>query len=200
MGAIELGAATALDLEGKRVELHTLWQERPAVIVWLRHYGCLFCKEQAADMWNRRADFDEAGVTLAFIGNGEARYAQNFSEEFVPGATVLSDPELHTYSVIGAKRGWLRTFGPQVLAGFFRASAHGYMVGRIRGHATQQGGALVINRNGTVAWRYVSKQAGDHPPIDDVLAAAAAGAGTRSKTKWDLGSEEMEREAQPGAS
>lgn len=35
----ELIEAEVLDLEGKPRRVGTLWAERPAVIVWLRHYG-----------------------------------------------------------------------------------------------------------------------------------------------------------------
>jgi hypothetical protein len=41
----QLGSATALagivlpDHEGRTVRLGELWSERPAALVWLRHYG-----------------------------------------------------------------------------------------------------------------------------------------------------------------
>ena len=34
-----LGDVTALDLEGRVQRLGSLWQERPAVIVFVRHFG-----------------------------------------------------------------------------------------------------------------------------------------------------------------
>ena len=34
-----LASTEVLDLEGKPVALGTLWIDRPAVLVWLRHYG-----------------------------------------------------------------------------------------------------------------------------------------------------------------
>ena len=39
MDSAELAATTVLDLEGHTVRLGTLWERRPAVIAWLRHYG-----------------------------------------------------------------------------------------------------------------------------------------------------------------
>jgi hypothetical protein len=35
----ELGRITVLDADGNEVRLADLWRERPAVLVWLRHYG-----------------------------------------------------------------------------------------------------------------------------------------------------------------
>ena len=37
--AAELAAAEVKDLEGKPVRLGTLWAEKPAVVVWVRHFG-----------------------------------------------------------------------------------------------------------------------------------------------------------------
>ena len=35
----ELGAAEVRAPDGSARPLHTLWQERPALIVWVRHFG-----------------------------------------------------------------------------------------------------------------------------------------------------------------
>ena len=32
----------------ERIRLGSLWESRPAVIVFLRHYGCIFCREHIA--------------------------------------------------------------------------------------------------------------------------------------------------------
>ena len=34
-----IAALDVLDQEGRRVPLGSLWQDRPAVIVWVRHFG-----------------------------------------------------------------------------------------------------------------------------------------------------------------
>jgi prostamide/prostaglandin F2alpha synthase len=39
MGAMELAEVTVKDVEGQDVRLGDLWRERPAVLVFLRHYG-----------------------------------------------------------------------------------------------------------------------------------------------------------------
>jgi hypothetical protein len=37
--ADELGEVTVEDLDGNEVRLRELWRDRPAVLVFLRHYG-----------------------------------------------------------------------------------------------------------------------------------------------------------------
>jgi hypothetical protein len=34
-----LADLVVMDLEGEDVRLGSLWEDRPAVLVWLRHYG-----------------------------------------------------------------------------------------------------------------------------------------------------------------
>jgi len=37
--ASDLADLVVKDLEGEDVRLGSLWEDRPAVLVWLRHYG-----------------------------------------------------------------------------------------------------------------------------------------------------------------
>lgn len=39
MMEVSFARASVLDLDGREVALRELYRERPAVIVWLRHYG-----------------------------------------------------------------------------------------------------------------------------------------------------------------
>lgn len=35
----KLGAVEVEELDGSRIRLDSLWKDRPAAVVWLRHYG-----------------------------------------------------------------------------------------------------------------------------------------------------------------
>jgi hypothetical protein len=54
----------------------------------------------------------------------------------------------------------------------------------VQGDAWQLGGVLVVRKGGEVAYRHLSAEAGDHPPVADVLAAlgAAGRAARRGRT------------------
>ncbi len=166
--------ATVLDPDGASVRLGTLWADRPAVLVWLRHFGCLFCKEQTAEFRARSDDVEAAGARLVFIGNGGVRYAGGFRDEFCPDCTVLTDPQLQSYKLIGARSGVLNTLGPQAWGAGVRAFARGARQHRTQGSPFQQGGVLVVAPGDTVAYAYLSKAAGDHPSVDEVIAAIPA--------------------------
>jgi peroxiredoxin len=152
-----LADATVLDLDGESVRLGGLWEDRPAVVVWLRHFGCLFCKEQTAEFRERSGEIERRGARLAFVGNGSSPSAGAFRAEFCPDCTVLTDPELTSYRLIGARSGLLNTLGPQAWGAGIRALRRGARQKTVQGHPLQQGGVLVIGPDDTVAYSYISK-------------------------------------------
>ncbi len=160
-----------LNAAGGTTRLGDLWEAGPAVVVWLRHFGCLFCKQQTAEFRARQDDIEARGARLAFVGNGGRRYASGFRDEFCPDCTVLTDPELATYRLIGARGGVLNTLGPQAWGAAIRAFRGGARQHKPQGHPFQQGGVLVVSPGDRVTYSYLSKAAGDHPPVDEVIDA-----------------------------
>jgi peroxiredoxin len=170
----QLAECTVLDTEGTAHRLGDEWRPQPAVVVWLRHFGCLFCREIATDFRARQDEIVALGARLVFVGNGEARWAREFADKECPGCRILTDPKLASYRVIGARRGWSTSVGPRSLAAGIRAFRRGFRQTAVRGVADQQGGVLAVLPGSRVAYIYISGSAGDHPPVDDVLAALRA--------------------------
>jgi peroxiredoxin len=173
MNVSDLADLVALDTKGDRVRLGDEWRDRPAVVVWLRHFGCMFCKEQAKDYRGHQAEITALGGCLVFVGNGEVRWARGFAEEYCPDCRILTDPALGTYREIGAEHAAPIISG-RVLKHALRALAKGNTQLRTKGPAGQQGGVAVIEPGDRVAYLHLSREAGDHPPIGDVLEALRA--------------------------
>jgi peroxiredoxin len=171
------------DHEGVSVRLGDIWRDRPAVLAFVRHFGCVFCRDQAVRLHRLRDDFEAAGVRLVMVGHGTPEMAAAFRRAQGVDLPVLVDPERHIYEVIGAKVATLpELIGPrQVLAGL-RASIksrtrQGNIAvhqGRIIGHAAQLGGVLVIAPDGSIRYAHLSETASDYPSAREVLAAARA--------------------------
>jgi peroxiredoxin len=176
INARRLAETTVLDPDGKSLRLGDLWADRPAVVVWLRHFGCLFCKEQTAEFRSRSPEIERRGADVVFVGNGDARHAKGFRDEFCPDCALLTDPKLASYKAIGARGGLVNTLGPQAWAAGIRAFRRGARQQKTQGHPFQQGGVLVIEPGDKVIYSYISKAAGDHPRVDDVIAAIPAAA------------------------
>jgi peroxiredoxin len=171
------------DYEGKPVRLGDLWSERPAVLVFVRHFGCVFCRQMAVDIHRYRHKFDEADVQLAVIGHGTPAHAADFRRMQNVDLPLLVDADRHVYELAGAKVATLNELiGPrQILRGLkativsrLRQGSVAVHQGRIIGHAAQLGGVLVIAPDGSVRYAYLSEESGDNPPAREVLAAARA--------------------------
>jgi hypothetical protein len=171
-----LGAATVLDSDGTPVRLADQWHDQPAVIVWLRHFGCVFCREQVAEIREHREEIEALGAGIAFVGNGTPRAAAWFQKRFAPDSTVLTDPDLVSYKAIGARSGLVSTLGPGAWGAGIRALRSGARQSTTKGHPYQQGGLVVMAPRNKVLYQHISRVAGDHAPISAVLDALEAAA------------------------
>lgn len=171
------------DVEGHPVRLGDLWSERPAVLAFLRHFGCVFCRQLAVDIHDHRHEFHEADVELAVIGFGTPEEGREFLATQNVDLRLLLDPDRKIYELAGAKVGTLgEVIGPlQIWRGLvatigsrLKQGSIAVHQGRIRSHAAQMGGVLVIAPDGSVRYAYLSEESGDNPPAREVLAAARA--------------------------
>ena len=177
MDTVDDGAARAIirDLDGRELPLQSLWSERPAVVVFLRHFGCVFCREHAAEFHRQRDAIRAEGAELSFVGPGNRHFAKGFAEEFHLDEPVYVDTKREAYQALDLKRGMLRTlFSPATWRAGLRAMRAGFRQGRTQGDPWQLGGVLVVRPGGQVAYFHRSQSAGDHAPADDVVRALSA--------------------------
>jgi hypothetical protein len=120
----------------------------------------------------RKAEFEAAGVGVASIGNGTALMARDFVAQFQVTIPVFTDPSRLVYQAAGLKR----KFGLNLtmLGRAKDAWKDGFRQGRTQGDALQQGGVIVLDAVGRVVFHHVDEDAGDHAPMDDLLAAVRA--------------------------
>ena len=174
MDARAVSRLTVLDPDGEEVRLGSQWRERPAVIVWLRHFGCLFCREQVRAFRAVLPEIERRGARLVFVGNGGLHHLQQFVSEEHITVPAFTDPALRTYRAIGAQSGVLRTLGPQSLRASLRALRTGVRQGAVQGRPFQQGGVLVVLPGDRIVFTHLSRTAGDHPAVDAVLRSLPA--------------------------
>jgi hypothetical protein len=84
---------------------------------------------------------------------------------------LLTDPSLESYKILGFASGVGKVMGLKALFRGFSAMRAGYKPGKIQGSVLQLGGVIIITPDATVPYFFASAEAGDHPPISDLLAA-----------------------------
>ncbi len=111
------------------------------------------------------------GAELAIVGNGAANFAAAFREDFDLDGPLLVDPELRAYRAAGLRRGQVELLSPRLPLNALRALGSGSRQTGVQGDPWQLGGVFVIRPDGELLYRYESREAGDHPPVEDILEA-----------------------------
>ncbi len=94
------------DSSGKVVELESFWSDRPALILFWRHYGCGCGIDRAHLLKEEHDGYTGAGANLVIIGQGEPPRAAAYAEKYdLPPVPILSDPEFRVYEAFGLVEG-----------------------------------------------------------------------------------------------
>lgn len=161
---------------GEAVRLGSLWADQPVLLVLVRHYGCLFCRQQLADLrpvWSRIV---ASGVQPIVIGNGTPLMAEAFAEESGLEVPLYTNPGREVYAALGTKRPGLSAFiNPRLYWNGLRAALGGFFPRPPKGDAAQLGGVFLVRPGGEMPYAYRSDLAGDHPSAAELLRVARAG-------------------------
>jgi len=95
--ADDLARLKILDADDRAIELGSLWRERTAVLVFLRHFGCLHCREHLAQLLSDVATVRAAGADIYVIGNGSPSFIEGFREQTGWKGPIYTDPSLGVY-------------------------------------------------------------------------------------------------------
>ena len=164
-----LADAVVQDPQGQEHRLGELWAGGPAVLVFLRHFGCLFCQVDMSQVCRAADSIGALGAKLCFIGNGTPKMALDFQQEHALKIPVFVDPSLEAYRAAGLKRGLWKTLGLRPILRSFPALAAGFRPGRLQGDPWQQGGILVVGKEGQILYAYSNQHSGDTPRIKEIL-------------------------------
>ncbi len=111
------------------------------------------------------------GGELVIVGNGSPNFAAAFREDFGLDGPLLVDPELRAYRAAGLRRGRVELLSPRLPRNALRALRSGSRQTGVQGDPWQLGGVFVIRPDWELTYRYTSREAGDHPPVGEILAA-----------------------------
>ncbi len=145
--------------------LEKLVQKQPVLVVFLRHFGCTFCRETLQDLSKVKDEIDEMGTKLLVVHMVDDGHARDVLKNYNLGdVTRLSDPECILYKRFNLSKGRLmQIFGPKVLwrgliAGIFKGNG----IGEEDGDAFQMPGVFLL-KSGKVIKKFVHRTAADRP-------------------------------------
>lgn len=150
---------------------------QPVLLVFLRHFGCSFCREAISDLSKQRKKFEAKGVNviMAHMAADAATAEQFFKKYKLWPVDHIADPEKKVYAAFGLGRGtpqqlfglmnWIRGFQAGVIEG------HGFAYHNEEiGDGFQMPGVFALHK-GEIKQSFVHQNAWDRPDYQQIVDA-----------------------------
>ncbi len=91
---------------GENVRFSDFWKDKPALILFWRHFGCGCGMDRAKRLNNEIADYEKAGVNVVIVGQAEPERSAYYARKYeLENYTILSDPDFEAYYAYGLLEG-----------------------------------------------------------------------------------------------
>lgn len=160
------------DEDGGVIELASLWRatDNGLALVFLRHFGCMFCKEHAKQLERDHERVRHRGYGLVAIGVGTPARAAKFKRDLDLPFVVLGDWERVAYRAFGLADAPVTDFlNPALYGAGLRALLKGNLPSAPSGDVAQLPGSFVIAPNGEVLAAHAGAHAGDNAVVETLL-------------------------------
>jgi hypothetical protein len=169
------GEAMAIAVDQHGTNLIELSRSQRLMVVFLRHFGCTFCRETIADLVRGENDLRRRGVTIVVVHMATEAEAAGFLGAHGAGHWHrVSDPRRRIHAAFGLTRGsFAGLFGPMVWWRGTHALAKGHGAGQPVGDPLQMPGVFVVHR-GRIEAEFRHRTAGDRPDYGSMAEAVAS--------------------------
>jgi peroxiredoxin len=164
--------AAALDrLVTQRGEsLGDLSARKPVLLVFLRHAGCVFCRQTLSDLARQRASIESGGVHVAVVHMGDTAQLLPLLDIYgLSDVDRICDQQQILYRAFGLKRGTLgQLFGPKAIwRGLAAALVGGHGFALPKADARQMPGVFLLQEC-SVTGRFRHESVADRPQLSSV--------------------------------
>jgi len=146
-------------------DLYYLSGQKPVLLVFLRNFGCMFCREAMEDISKVKDEISEKGVEIVLVHMSEYEIAESYLKKYnLHKLRQISDTSTEFYQAFGLMKGnfnqlfgfqnWIRGFDAAIL------KKHGVSVPV--GDGFQMPGIFLLRGNEIVK-SYIHKKIADRP-------------------------------------
>ncbi len=145
-----------------------LSMRQPIMLVFLRHFGCVFCREALSELSHKRSGLEAKGSKLVFVHMADEPTADRYFVRYnLGGIEHISDPDCQYYTAFGLLKGNFRQlFGLSTwIRGFQVGVIEGHGLGKQMGDEFQMPGIFIVQGN-RIKEYYIHKLASDRPDYE----------------------------------
>lgn len=132
---------------GSAVDLSTLWEKAPVVVVFYRGHWCPHCQRQLGELEKRRAELAAHGATVIAISSDTPEDAAAMKTKLTLGFELYSDAELAVITKWGVE-----DFGQGIA----------------------KPATFIVQPGGAITFRKIGEKPEDRPSTQQILDALAA--------------------------
>jgi hypothetical protein len=143
-----------------------LVDERPVLLVFLRHFGCAFCRQAIDDVSKIRAELTARRVQVVFVHLGSPERAQPYFDYYgLSDVERVSNPDGSLYrdpAFTLARVSVFQLFRPAVWIGWLKGAVFKYRIGLLKEDIQQMPGVFFL-RDRAIANVYRHRTIADRP-------------------------------------
>jgi peroxiredoxin len=144
----------------------------PVLLVFLRHFGCVFCKDSMYEISKRKALFTKQGVKIIMVHMADHDTAISYFKKFnIQDLEHVSDPECKFYQIFGLIKGsFSQLFGLKTWVRGVEIAATRQMLPDTKriGDGLQMPGIFLI-KDGEIIESFIHNSVADKPDYDNFL-------------------------------
>ncbi|MEP7190376.1 MAG: peroxiredoxin-like family protein [Roseiflexaceae bacterium] len=159
--------------EDAPVQLAQFWQRTPALIFFVRHVGCVFCREQVRTLAQRYDEIRVRGAEVVAIIPTDTINAARFARSMRLPYPVLCDMPRRAFAAFGLYETTIGELAqPEVVLRTARQFARGNipLVSPFSSSLTQLGGVFIVGSDGIVRLGHAATPVFTYPALDTCLA------------------------------
>jgi hypothetical protein len=155
-------------------DLLSLTEASPVLLVFLRHFGCSFCRKAISDVADLRAELNVRGVRPVFVHLGTPEIAKAHFDFYKIGEVErIHDPLAQVYQHpafgLGRSNPYLTLVNPFVWSGWLRGAIFKHGIGKIQGDGHQMPGIFFL-KGPKIERKFIYKQISDEPKYLKLIA------------------------------
>ena len=132
--------------------LFQLSDSNQVMLIFLRHFGCNFCRETLRNIANSKSEIESNGYKIILVHQSSKEYARKMLDIYeLSDLEHISDRSLILYKSFGiSSLKFVEYFNFKVLFRFFSSVLKGDLPGKIQGDPNQKPGIILFHERAII--------------------------------------------------